>query len=238
MAWLPLCLMALLIVMGLLAPEQQQLEHRRFHMPVRSVCVLAWFQLAVVRPVPRAARLAAGGALLLFLVYYCVYQPLRLFSPAKRYSTIQAVLSFTPSAVKNYSSTSTPIGYPDNRLYSLKESSRRQIRAMHAAAPEALFLVDNYAYFVYDNFAGTGLRPGDNLRRLPPPAFREEAHISRPRQIFWVVDRPEAAAAWLPADQLALVFWDASEKTYIFASALPAGYRFSLPADAPRRLAP
>ncbi|MDX2031478.1 MAG: hypothetical protein SF339_12455 [Blastocatellia bacterium] len=238
LAWLPICLMAMLIVMGLIAPEQQQLEHRRFHMPVRTVALFAAWQLALVRPVRPSVRAAAGGALLLFLAYYCLYQPLRLFSPEKRYSTIQTVLGFTPPTVKNYSSTSQPIGYPDNRLYSLKESSRLRIKALHDASPDALFFIDNYSYFVYDNFAGTGLTPGGNVRRLPDPDFREEAYVSRPMKIYWVMDRLTPSAQWLPMDQLTLVFSDPSEKTYIFASALPAGFRFSTMPRTLKQLAP
>ncbi|MFN0084908.1 MAG: hypothetical protein ACKVX9_05930 [Blastocatellia bacterium] len=227
LSWLPICLMAMLIVMGLIAPEQQQLEHRRFHAPVRAIALFAWYQLAAIRPASGPVRAAARCVLLLFISYYCLYQPLRLFSTEKRYSTIQAVLGYTPSSVRNYSSTSQPIGYPANRLYSLKESSRLRIKALHEAAPDAVFFIDNYSYFVYDNFAGTGLRPGVNLRRLPEPGFLREAHAGRPMKIYWVMDRPEPPAQWLPADHLTPVFSDPSEKTFIFASAVPAGYRFS-----------
>jgi hypothetical protein len=78
---------------------------------------------------------------------------------------------------------------------------------------------------MYDRFEGTGLVPGENMRKFPGITYLKGAYTSRPVKVFWIVGA-NMKLDFIPASNLKPVFYDPIERTRIYESDFPAGYRF------------
>ena len=64
------------------------------------------------------------------------------------------------------------------------------------------------------------------LRRFPDQDFWQQAHTSRPLKVFWVMNQPGDPLSFVPPENRRQVFSDRYEKTVIFESDFPVGYKF------------
>lgn len=225
LACLPISLV-LLLAATVFITDQALFEISRYHEPIRLYGVMLYYGLASSTVYPRTIRTTALAFLLVFLGYTCLYLPVRAVTPIKRDDIVRFVLGFTPARSYLHTSTSQPVDFPSNKIYSLKESSREQLRALHQANPEAIFFANNYPFYVYDDCSGGQPCPGVELRKLPDKTYWWNAYTSRPLKIFWVLSKPSDLPAWLSEANRRLVYTDHFEKTYIFESDFPAGHKF------------
>lgn len=230
-SFLPLSLTAFFLV-STFALRWSPLGVERYYEPVIFCCPLLFYRLAASQTAHRFIRLASGALVALFVLYNCGYVTAQAFSNEKRRDLVRTVLGYTPAQSSGGPSTSYPISYPDFTIYSRKENSRQQVKSLYEAKPEAIFYVlENYQYYVYDDFQNGGPRPGTSLRYFPPIRFWEQAYSSKPVRIYWVLDDRSASMdvsnlAFIPDSNLKTIFLDQFERTRILVSDFPAGYRF------------
>ena len=65
------------------------------------------------------------------------------------------------------------------------------------------------------------------MRKLPRADFWQTAYTSRPLKVFWALNDNDQLWQVIPQTNRKLVFEDKFEKTKIYESDLPSGYRFS-----------
>lgn len=224
LAWLPPALLLLLVTMVFIT-DQYMIEVRRYHEPIRLYPILIYYSLLAAHAVAGLVKTAVAAALALFLFYVCLFLPMTLLRPARHADLARIVLSYTPARSTRHTSTSQELRYPSQQIYSLKESSRAKLRELHAAHPAALFFVNNYAFYVYEGLHDAP-RPGEHLRRFPDQDFWQQAYTSRAVKIFWVMNLHLEPLAFVPEAQRRLIFSDPYEKTLIYESDFPAGYKF------------
>jgi hypothetical protein len=208
----------------------------RYYTPVSLCGALVFYQLASRRGYPQLTKLVSGAIVAVFIMWMGVYMPLQAFVSAKRTELIEDVLGFTPSRSGTTStpSTSLDVSYPEFKIFSRKENSRLELIRLHISHPEALFLVlENYPYYIYDEFQKGGPVPGTQVRRLEVTDLNywKSAYTSKPIKVFWVLDYPSASVtkqnlSFIPDSNLKPVYTDKFEKTLILESDFPAGYRF------------
>lgn len=234
MALLPIALMILLVTMVFIT-DQVMIGVRRYHEPIRLSGLLAFYFLAALEALPRQikwikwikwVKLFSLAVVAAFLCYICLLLPANLLGRERRDDLARIVLGYTPARSKRFTSTSQEIGYPSARVYSLKENSRAHLQAICAASPQAVVFADNYPFYVYDNFPGSSPRPGKTMRKLPRADFWQTAYTSRPLKVFWALNDNDRLWQVIPQTNRRLVFEDRFEKTKIYESDLPSGYRF------------
>jgi hypothetical protein len=222
---LPISLVALLAATVLIT-DQALFEISRYHEPIRLYSIMLYYGLAASTVYPRAIRYTATAFLLVFLGYSCLYLPVRAVTPIKRDDVVRFVLGFTPGRSDLHTSTSQTVEFPSNKIYSLKENSREKLRSLHLAYPNAIFFMNNYPFYVYDDCSGGQPCPGVELRKLPDKTYWRNAYTSRPLKIFWVLSKPSDLPGWLAESNRRLIYTDRFEKTLIFESDFPAGHKF------------
>lgn len=198
------------------------LKVRRYYEPLALGGVFICYEIAIRRATYRAVKKASKAIVLMFALYVCVYLPALAFIPDRKDYVVSSVLSFTPSGNPKYQSTSQKIGYPSLRLYSRKESTRTKLKQLYKENPQALFYVEEYGYFIYDEFRG-GPAPGSSLRVFPKIDFWRQAYTSKPVKIFWVLDR-DTELDFVSDSNQKLVFSDPYERTKILVSNFPVGH--------------
>jgi hypothetical protein len=230
LAFLPLSLVTLLVAMVFIT-DQLMIEVSRYHEPLRLYCIMLYYGLATATAVPRLVKTISLGLLSLFLGFILLYLPARAMMPVKQDDIVRFVLGYTPDNSRLHTSTSKELHYPGNQLYTLKEASREKLRALHATNPDAIFYASGYPFFVYDDCRSGAPCPGVQLRKMPDKKFWSRAYTSRPLKVFWVLNRPSDLPELLPESNRRPVATDVYEKTYIFESDFPAGYRFAKQRD-------
>lgn len=226
---LPVALIIFLVASSLMT-AQPLLGIERYYNPVILCCPLIFYWLAGFKSLNRALRYASIAVVLVFAVKLFLYFPYTgLKSPAR---IVHCILSFTPSKSEGQSSTSHPISYPSNQIYSLKENSRNKLKELAHQYPDAVFFLANQAYFIYetDSLLPEGLNRGVVFRRLPRKYFWESAFTSKQIKVFWVIE-PGNQLDYVPESDKKIVYNDPLEKTRIFESDFPAGYKFFNEAD-------
>ncbi len=226
LAFLPLSLVTLLVAMVFIT-DQLMIEVSRYHEPLRLYCIMLYYGLATALAVPRLVKALSVGFLALFLGFILLYLPARAVTPVKQDDLVRFVLGYTPDNSRLHTSTSKELHYPGNQLYTLKEASRDKLRALHATYPDAIFYASGYPFFVYDDCRSGAPCPGVQLRKMPDKKFWAKAYTTQPLKVFWVLNRPSDLPELLPENNRKPVATDSYEKTYIFESDFPAGYRFA-----------
>jgi hypothetical protein len=187
---------------------------------------LLFYWLASSSKVSSLIKLAATALVLLFASYTALYRPALFFVDERRGQAVQSVLGYTPTASERNHSTSFNINYLDLRMYTWKENSRLKILELHQQNPQALFFAQEYPVFVYEPFPTKELVAGANFRKFPGLTFLKEAYTSQALKVFWVVGA-DMKLDLIPDSNLRPVFYDPIERTRIFESDFPAGYKFS-----------
>jgi hypothetical protein len=223
---LPISLLAFLIAINF-AVRLGLVGVRRYYEPLAICGLLIFYQLATVRVTRRVFTYASRGVVLAFLFYVCVFLPGLAFLPERSGRLVKTVLGFVPQNNAKYKGTSYHISYPSFVIYSNKESGKQKLRELAKADPEAIFFVEEYAYFVYDNFCEGGPVPGETLRLFSLPEYWAKAYTSRPVRVFWVVNE-NTALDFLADSRQQVVFSDPVEGTKIVRTDLPAGHKFVL----------
>ncbi|MGH9901524.1 MAG: hypothetical protein ACRD68_06875 [Pyrinomonadaceae bacterium] len=222
LSFLPLSLVAIFVVIV----YGNMLGVRRYYEPVALCGLFIFYAIAAARPARRWVKAGATMIVASFVLYVCAYMPALAFVPGRRSHLVSTVLSYMPPNSRRYPSTSHDVSYPGYQMFSCKESSRQRIRRLHDAHPGALFFVEEYGYFNYDEFQGDGPVRGDDLRVFPHKIFWKLAYTSKPVKIFWIVNR-ETELDFIPPAYAQAVSSDEVEDTKIIMSDLPAGYKFS-----------
>jgi hypothetical protein len=202
----------------------------RYYEPASLCGVLIFYGIVRSSRANWVARRVAGSVVVIFILYLGAFGPVLALIPERRDRLIQAVLSFTPSKSDRYPSTSLPIAFPSYRIYSQKEGSRKKIRELHDAYPDALFFVKETPFFIYDRFREGGPVPGTTIRDFPDRSFWRQAYTPKSVKVFWVLEL-NTKMDFVPEDKLKLVYYDPFEETKIFESDFPAGYRFIVSQD-------
>jgi hypothetical protein len=225
LSFLPLALIAFLISVVLLTDTGLMMNIRRYYLPVALCGVLIFYQIVSERTSARAVKTAAGAIVLGYLIYLCGIMPALAFVPERNGYVVKTLLDFMPPNHSRYPSTSQKLTYPSARMFSLKESSKQEVKQLFKANPQALFFVEEYGHFVYDGFIDGGPRPGKDLRVFPREWYWQQAYTSRPVKVFWVVNQDTELNFLSRTSQHVLVS-DPIEKTKIIGAEFPAGYRF------------
>jgi hypothetical protein len=152
--------------------------------------------------------------------------PLLIFVPERNGHIVKTVLGFVPTNDVKYRGTSYEINYPSSKVYSNKESSRQKMQQLAAADPNALFFVEEYGSFIYDNFRGAVPIPGKTLRVFPRIEYWRKAFTSAPVKVFWVLNE-NTTLSFVDSSNQQVVFFDHVERTKILVSDFPAGHTFS-----------
>jgi hypothetical protein len=229
-SFLPLSLM-LFSILATFALGWSPLGHARYYVPALLCCLFIAYHICAERLSHRIVTAAAGAIVGLFLLHVFVYTPMTAVRPGTRTDLVRRILSFTPARNSRYTSTSLDSGVFERGVYSVKENSRRLLKELHERNPEAIFFVDPYAYYAYDGFWRQAEAAGKSFKYLPSRGFWREAYTSRPVKVFWFVtdssDRRVGLNEFVPRENLKETFSDPFEKTMVFESEFPAGYRFS-----------
>jgi hypothetical protein len=234
---LGLSLLPISLVASITSANVNFLGVPRYYEPVALCGLLLACEMVSRRFVHRWIKAGAHVVLLVFLLHMFVYLPALALSSQRGDYVFSSVLGYMPPKSPRYQSTSHDVGFPDyNQIFSKKETSRLKLNELHEANPQALFFVEEYSYFVYDNFNGGGPVPGKNLRVFPTIDFWKHAYTSDPVKLFWVVNL-DTKLEFISADNLRVVYSDEVEKTKILESDFYAGYRFfsSAPDGSPAR---
>jgi hypothetical protein len=221
---LPISLLATLVAINF-AVRLGLVGVRRYYEPLALCGLLIFYQLATVRVTQRAIAYASRTVVLAFLIYVCVFLPSLAFMPDRSGRLVKTVLGFVPPNDVRYKGTSYRVSYPEFTIYSNKESGKQKLRELAEADPEALFFVEEYAYFVYDGFCDGGPVPGKTLRVFSRPDYWSKAYTSRAVRVFWVVNE-NTDLDFLDDSSQHVVFSDPVERTKIVQTDFPAGYRF------------
>ncbi len=243
-SFLPLSVVLFLVVIAFMSGMVYSAEQRYFK-AVGLIGVFVIFDLFMHRQAPRLLRTASGIIVAAFVAYTFVYLMFAVI-PRKRADVIHTVLSFTQSRSRELS-TSDNIGYPEHRLYTRKEGSRRKLKELHASHPDAVFFIlNNYQLYVYDNLQEKAPVTGLDLRLFPTIDHWERSYTSKAINVFWVLEQQTAEMdlqqnqlSFIPNTNLKSVYYDPFEKTMILKSNFPAGYKFfndNLQSSEPARL--
>jgi hypothetical protein len=201
------------------------LKVRRYYEPIVLCSVFIFYEIVSSRLVKQIFQTIAKGFVASFLLYICVFLPVLAMIPERRDFVATLMLGYTPSQNLNYASTSQPVTFPSVNIYSRKEGSRLKLKELHAANPDAIFYVEEYGYFIYDEFEG-GPKPGEELRVFPRESYWQQAFTSRPVKMFWVLEQ-DTEIDFVPTDKRQVVYSDRYERTKIVALDFPVGKLFS-----------
>lgn len=224
LSFLPLSLTAFLILTKLLS-DSSLFKIRRYYEPVILCSIFIFYELASKRAAHRIVRHTSIAIVFLFIAYTMSFNSGLLLIPERRDQLVQSVLAFTPARGARQHSTSLDLDFPSRKLYSWKESSRLKVKQLYEAHPEALFIAQEYPLFVYDGFRGGGPVPGLELICYPGATYLKQAHTSKPIKVFWVL-ASATTPDFIRDSDLKLIHFDPVEKTSIYESDLPAGYKF------------
>ena len=222
LSFLPPSLVIFLVAIGV-ATQPIYLNTARYYEPIALCGVLISYEIATRRTTQGLVKKASQAIVLVFVLYLCVFLPARAFSRERKSLLVMDVLSFTPSRIPKYQSTSQEVKYPSWRLYSEKETSRIKVMELIREYPGALVYAQHYGAFVYDGLEG---KPGNTFRPFPNVDFWKRAYTTQPLKVFWVLDQ-KTPLDFIPASNQKLVFSDSFEKIKILVSDLPAGPIFS-----------
>lgn len=224
LSFLPLALVAFLISVVLLTDTGFMLNVRRYYMPVALCGILIFYQIVTERETARVIKTAAGAIVLGYVIYLCGIMPALAFVPERSAYLVKTVLGFMPANTR-YPSTSQELNYPSTRVFSIKESSKQEIKRLYQVNPRAVFFVEDYAQYIYDGFPDERPRPGKELRVFPRGGFWRQAYTSQPVSVFWVVNQ-DTELDFLPDANQHVLVSDPIEKTRIIGGEFPAGFRF------------
>lgn len=225
LSFLPLALVAFLISVVLLTDTGLMMNVRRYYMPVALCGILIFYQIVAERESARLIKPAAGAIVLGYVIYLCGIMPALAFVPERKAYLVKTLLGYMPPNTRRYPSTSQKLSYPSARVFSIKESSKQEIKRLYEVNPQAIFFVEEYGYFIYDGFGDGGPRPGKEMRVFPRQWFWRQAYTSRPVKVFWVVNQDTELNFLSDANQHVVVT-DPIEKTKIIGGEFPAGFRF------------
>jgi hypothetical protein len=198
---------------------------RRYYEPLALCGLLIFYAFATVRLAPGILSAAARIIVLGFVINLCVYLPAQAFMQERNGFVVKTILGYVPSNNVKYRGTSYDLSYPSVKLFSNKESCRQKIKELSNANPDALFFIEEYAYFVFDGFAQGGPTPGTGARVFPRNEYWHHAYTSAPLKVFWVVN-DDTELDFLPKQDQQLVYIDPVERTKIIGAEFPGGYRF------------
>jgi hypothetical protein len=224
LSFLPLSLTIFLILTRLMS-DSSLFKIRRYYEPLILCSILIFYEIAIRQSGRRMVKAAALGVVALFAAYLLIFNSALIFMPERRAQVVQSVLSFTPAASPRQNSTSQRIGYPAWGIYSWKEGSRLKVKQLYEANPEALFIAQEYPILIYDRFVEGGPTPGRDIIDYPGIRYLKRAYTSKPIKVFWIV-MEATDFSFIDESQLKLIHDDPVEKTKIYESDLPAGYKF------------
>jgi hypothetical protein len=165
----------------------------------------------------------AAAGVTVYLLQCLLFSTLLLHS-GKRWQLVDAVLDYIPPKQAAVRSTSLPVRYPSTVLFSSKDNTRRKIRELFTAHPDAVFYAERCQYFTYDGFPG-GPPPGSQLKNFFQGDYWKQAYTSKALKVYWVVDTT-TQLPFLPPTEGKLVFEDRFERLRIWEGDFAAGYRF------------
>lgn len=206
----------------------------RYYAPIQVGFILLLYKIITLPAFNRILKIAAKGVIFFFLIFNLIIKPIGFFYLYGAEAPLAVLLAWgSPEA--------STISFPSNSVVSPYQASIDFLVQAEQENPQALFFVQKYPqYMPYINF-----KDPLKVRRIPDSPFWEEAFLSEPTKIFWVIKRevcesicgspgnfnsdssdiPIAQLASLP--NLKTVFTSPAEQTVIMVSDLPAGYQFS-----------
>lgn len=224
LSFLPLSLTVFLVATRLLS-DWALFRIRRYYEPIILCSIFLFYELATRRGKYRMIRASSIVIVSLFIGYTLLFNAAQLLLPNRRDQLIQSVFAFTPARAAREHSTSQDLDFPSRQIYSWKESSRLKVKQLYEANPEALFIAQEYPLYIYDGFQGEGPVPGKHLIDYQGANYLRQAYTSRSIKVFWVMGSG-TKLDFIDDSHLKLVHSDPIEKTSIYESDLPAGYRF------------
>lgn len=224
LSFLPLSLTVFLAASRLLS-DWALFKIRRYYEPLILGSIFLFYELATRRGNYRIIRASSIVIVSLFIGYTLLFNAAQLLLPNRRDQLIQSVLAFTPARSARQHSTSQDLSFPSREIYSWKESSRLKVKQLYEAHPEALFIAQEYPLYIYDGFQGEGPVPGKHLIDYQGANYLRQAYTSRAIKVFWVM-ASGTKLDFIDDSHLKLVHSDPIEKTSIYESDLPAGFRF------------
>lgn len=214
----------------------------RYYYPIQSCLILILYTLATYRAVKPA--LSQGLALVLIFI---VIIPNFALKPLYYIGSGQweRLATFDIIKIQQLGSPRSPHG-----LVSLHQPSLDILMELERQDPNTIFLVQHYPeYISYLNF-----KQPLNFRRIPDDSFWQNAYLSQPTKIVWVMNHPQCPSIcaslgnfnsdnpnaeipslkdlpnlttlYEPAANLEGLPMEAHRYAKIMVSDLPAGYRF------------
>lgn len=222
-SFIPLSVVLLLLVCNF-AGDYDFLGTPRYYTPAVIPTILITYEFAAqhTRRAYQLIKLAFAAFIIYFLAYNLLLRN-SIWAEGARVRVGKSILSSYLMYRKDYQ-------YPSNKVITLVDETSVALRDLQKDYPEAIFFVQEYAFYVYDGHEG--------LRTIPTPegGFWKEANVDKPVKIFWVVARscpgictdhssePIEELSSLPSPQT--VYESRQEKTKILATELPSGYKF------------
>lgn len=198
------------------------LSVNRYYEPAGIFIVLVCYKLLLEKR-PQMVRIAATTVLVCFFLNVGALLAV-VPSAQKRWQLVNEVLGFIPPRQAGVVSTTESIRYSELRMYSRLEGTRAQIRQLHGADPDAVFIAWTYGYLVYDRMP-QGPEPGNLLRPFGYPDYWKQAQVLRPRKIYWVMDLG-GKLDLVPVSNQKLIYENPFERTKIVESSIPEGFKF------------
>ncbi|MBW4459941.1 MAG: hypothetical protein KME47_06830 [Nodosilinea sp. WJT8-NPBG4] len=204
----------------------------RYYYPLKSCLILAAYGVITVPGFSRLGKATAKVFIIIFVLFH-------IFALAY-YSHAYGSKSLVTLPFGLEPSISFNVPYPSNQIVTERKETLRFLVELEEQNPDALFFAQHYPRYIgYANF-----KHPLKIRRIPDHLFWENAYLSKPTKIFWVIegDCPlicassgffnsdsdiQAIPALKSLPSLKPIFFSEKNRTKVMVTDLPAGYRFS-----------
>ncbi|MBD2109832.1 hypothetical protein [Nodosilinea sp. FACHB-13] len=204
----------------------------RYYYPLKSCLILIAYGITTIPGFSRFCKRIAKAFIIVFVLF-------NVFALAY-YSYAYGSKSLVTLPFGLEPSTNFNVHYPSNKIVTEREETLRFLVELEEQNPDALFFAQHYPrYMGYLNF-----KHPIKIRRIPDQLFWENAYLSEPTRVFWVIegDCPSICASSgffnsdsdvqaIPAleslPNLKKIFSSEKNRTKVMVTDLSAGYRFS-----------
>lgn len=209
----------------------------RYYIPVELSLIFIAYRSINLIDLNLLAKKISRVIIFIFLLFNFIVKP--------AYAALDDSKSLASIVLTGYAdsiSKKQEFPYPSNEFLFKNEESLNYLLETKNQNPNSLYFVHAYAQYM----AHPAARDLLEIRNIPDSAFWQEAFLSEPARVYWVIDTDLCASICAssgnfnaddPEDpipeleslpNLETVFLSTQEGTQIFKSDLPAGYRFSI----------
>lgn len=210
---------------------------KRYYLPIEPCFIFLVYAIALSTKVDISFKRLTSLFIVLFITHNLTKPIYYSFSLKDDFSIAQTV---ELSRISEVHAPLPKTPYPSNKLLVIHPESLEFMTTTERQEPNALFFVQSYpVYMGYMHFQNP-----QKFRRIPDRSFWENAYLSQPTKVYWVINEPSCPticaskgnfnsddpevpiSVLMSLPNLATVFISSDDQTRILFSELPSGYRF------------